>query len=164
MIPFIVAIALALPTYLLWAYVHELCHVVMADHLVGVRSWSITVIPHRHEGSWRWAETNWSWSRDPSPKEYAAIHLAPRIANLIPLLCLPAFSFLPVEIWPSWVVVFGGGLIDLWVGSWGSSGHSDLQRSAKALDISPWVIRAVGWAAIVISVATATFFAVSNWC
>jgi hypothetical protein len=163
MIPFVVAAVAVVPTFLLWAYLHELLHVVMADHQVGVKFWSINVIPHRYKTGWRWASASMSYHRQPQGREQAWIMLAPRLVNILPALAFPFFSYMPVEVWPSWIVVFGGGLIDLWVGSWASKPFSDLQKAAAVLEVSPWWLRAAGWLVLLASVSSAILLAMSNW-
>jgi len=151
------------PTFLFWAYIHELLHVVVADHLVGVKSWEIKVIPHRYKGGWRWACNSKTLYRPMRDHEQGWISLAPRLANIIPAVAFPFFSYWPDWMWAGWLVVLGGGLIDLWVGSWGSSSFTDLQKAAADFGISPWWLRIPGWIVIASSLTAGIYLAIQNW-
>jgi hypothetical protein len=161
---FVIALVVGfVPTFLFWAYIHELFHVVAAEHLVGVKSWKIGVLPHRYKGSWRWAYNSKVLDRPLRSGEQGWISLAPRAANLFPVVGFPLFSYFPDWMWAAWFVVFGGGLLDLWVGSWGSSLHSDLQKAAADFGVSPWLIRVPGWLALAGSVIAAVVVTSLNW-
>lgn len=153
----------AVPMFLLWSFLHEMLHVVMAEHRVGVRDWSINLIPHRYKGSWRWASCTWVPAGEVSERDRVWISLAPRIPDVGAALLFPAFSYLPEWAWAGWFILFGAGLVDLGVGSMGRSEHSDLRRAAESLEISPWWLRLAGWAVLVLSVVVGAVLAFLNW-
>lgn len=146
----------ALPaTFVLWAVLHEGAHLLGARMAAPISAWSMRLWPLRAEdGSWRWAESQWTWSEIPRLEIIGWVMLAPRLTGSLAGLMLPGAATLP-ENWMvvAWTVVWGGGVVDLAVGSMGIDRNSDLRRAAIALSLSPWFMRIGGWLLVVISVA-----------
>lgn len=144
----------AVSTWMQWNAIHELSHLAMAHLLVGVDEYELKLYPHRYKDSWRFASFRYRPKRLPSAEETAAILLAPRIPNIISALVLPLVALLPIfsSLWIMGVVFWIGGLLDLWVGSWGAKSYSDLQRAAHHLGIDPGVLQRAGKLLIVLSV------------
>lgn len=142
----LLALALALPTFIVWATVHELAHLVAAIYVrrgQRLTYWRIRPYPHRTPWGWVWASVDYEFDGlfHPTVGEAVTVFLAPRAPDLLAVLVLP---FVP---WP-WAVLVGGGLVDLAVGSLGIGEHTDLRQAARMLDISPWWLRLPGWLAV----------------
>lgn len=64
--------------------------------------------------------------------------------NLVAAAMFPFSSFFPGQWSMVWLVFWGCGLVDLFVGSLGISPVSDLRRASESLGTNPWVLRIVG--------------------
>jgi hypothetical protein len=153
MIGILIFILLMLPQFLTWAVIHEMSHVLMAKALLKVTEWTIRPYPHFHEYDGNryfvWALSLWRYDGETTPSKNAAIHLAPRIMDMVAAVGIHAYWFMPDSLWTLPLVAFCiGGLIDLAVGSSGATDVSDLKRASDALEISPWWLRITGWAAV----------------
>lgn len=132
---------------LLWAYIHELCHVIMAKKLLGATDCKIIPYPHYYEGHWYFARTQWVVMPEKISDKYMAITLlAPRIPNLI---AVTVFSLYDNSFW---LVFWGVGLLDLFVGSLGITKQSDLRRGSELLGISPWWLRISGMSLLMMTI------------
>lgn len=147
MIPALVAIcaALGIGSFFLWATIHELSHLVAAKLAADATLIEIKVWPHFHNDNFYWASIRYERHREASRAGDAFIHLAPRIPDLIGALALPLACLLPSPWFWFYTVVVGAALFDLGNGSIGYCEHADLRRAARAMQISPWWIRVVGW-------------------
>jgi hypothetical protein len=151
---FLLFALIAAALFPLWALLHELAHVAAAAWAAPIKSWGITLLPQREpDGSLRWAKANWVWADVPTMPRFSFVYLAPRVPDLLAAFALPLGPLLLPAPWPrlAWALVFGAGLVDLAVGSVGSSPSSDLQLAACAGKWSPWWGRVLGFAAVAIS-------------
>ncbi len=134
-------------TWLAWNVIHEMSHVLMAKALVGLKSWKIFPYPHKVGDNFVWARSTWRSLEAPTRHQKAAIHLAPRIANIVFMVLMAAvcLSHSPLAVF--WLIFCGGAIIDLFTGSLGISKYSDLKIDARQLNISPWWLRVAGMVA-----------------
>jgi hypothetical protein len=146
----IVGILIAIVSYFIWSYIHEMSHVLAAKCTVGVTDYEIKIFPNKHPVTreWRWASYQCWFKREPTPDEQAIISLAPRIPNFIAVIAFMFATLMNGWLLLIWAIFWGAGLVDLFVGSLGISEHSDLRKAATSLECSPWVLRFVGFFAI----------------
>jgi hypothetical protein len=149
--------ASALISYPLWTFLHEASHVLVASLMSPLKEVRWWLYPHRDEaGSFFFARVQWLWESQPTHNKWwwAALYSAPRAMNLIASVFFP-LSFLFETPWSfAWMILWGAGLIDFFVGSIGRSEHSDLRRTASVLSFDPIVLRALGFCTI----STSTVF------
>ena len=141
----ILVLCLAIPTYFLWATIHELSHVIVYHFMCKVHSWSIKPYPHKYRGSIRFA--GYSVWCDSLPDKYVQwkYALAPRVMNVLAcLLLLPLTVILTGWIQVVCIVLCAGGVLDLIVGSLGIRRYSDLQIASDSLDLPYNVLRVTG--------------------
>ena len=136
-------------SFFTWLIIHEMSHILMAKALLDVTEWKITPYPHsKGEGEnkrWVFASASWKYQGEYTPKQRAAVALAPRIPNLLAVAMAP-FGLLFTPTWGFvWAVFWTVGIIGLIVGLIGKSEFSDLNKAAVNLDISPWVLRIPGF-------------------
>lgn len=140
------------PCFFLWAFIHEMAHVLTAMWLVGVKTWKIHLLPQRNEYGFTFAHCKWTWESPPTNLESGLISIAPRVPNIIACFAFMFFSFFSFPFNYLWFLIWGSGLIDMIWGSWGISETSDLRKASKYLGISPWTFRILGFSCIFISV------------
>ena len=149
----VLLILMALGTFFLWAYIHEMSHVLAAHWTVGVKEYHLRLYPHQWKGSWRWAGVYYYWERQPSEEEARIIHLAPRIPDLLAVLMFPCALLMPTPpLTFLWLFIWGGGLVDFVTGSLALSKRSDLRRAANGNASILWGGRILGFALISASV------------
>ena len=145
-------------TFYIWAWLHERAHVYVADRLIGVVHYHISLRPRRYKGGIRWAEVSYYLWRTPTEREKLWIALAPRVPSAVGVLLAPAGSWLAVQgllgpyLLLAWTVLLGGGVVDLITHSIGSHDRSDLQRAARYSGLSPWLYRIVGMSVAALSI------------
>lgn len=155
MLELMVALLLGgVPAFFLWAAIHEFSHLLMVQRLEGLVDWEVHLLPGMTEKGWRWSYIRWVSTRTATDKQQGWISLAPRIPDLIAAVAFPFAALIPND----WLMAFasvlvGGGLVDLANGSVGWSPHSDLQKASRAWGISPWLLRVLGFTAVVASSA-----------
>lgn len=143
--------------YLLWAFVHEYSHVWTADRLVGVVHYTIDLRPRRVNGGFQWAHTRYYMIRPPKKWERVAILCAPRLPSFLACVLLPVGVALGLHGYMLllWLVLMGGGVVDMITNSIAISTHSDLMRAAKTLGRSVWWFRLLGFSMVLASVVLA---------
>ena len=134
----------ALGTWLAWNVIHEMSHVLMAKALVGLKKWKIYPYPHKSDGNFYWARTSWQSVDKPTRFQKAAIHLAPRIPNIIFIVLMALACMASSALAIFWLIFCSGALVDLLVGSLGIGKYTDLKIAARQLWISPWWLRVAG--------------------
>lgn len=143
-----------LMVYPLWTLLHEASHVFVASLMAPVKRVSWKLYPHRDvSGNLYFAKVDWAWSKLPesSKRWRAMLYLAPRVMNVVASIAFP-FSFIFSSPWSyAWLIFWGGGLVDFFIGSIGRSNVSDLQRASNLLSLSPWVIRILGLSVVLSS-------------
>jgi len=147
-------LVLLVPVYFVWVFLHEGSHVVgLKVSGIGLESWKIKILPYRSvDGSYRFAGYTYKAKRKPNAGETVLIKLAPRLMNLVAVVLFP-FGMFFSGVWSIvWFVVWGCGLIDLLVGSVGYSKSSDLVVASRAMELSPWVLRIVGFVLLLVTV------------
>lgn len=167
MISIIITILCTLPVgYFLWTLIHEFSHLLMARSFAEFQEWSIKPYPHFVEINgkkvFRFASFHCILKLGEyfTKNEKSTISLAPRIMDIIAAIALPFATFFSGIVLGAWLVLWGCGLLDLFVGSLGISEESDLKKAAKNLDISPWWFRIVGMGTMLISVVLTIIFMV----
>jgi len=142
----LLAATCAVGSFFAWATIHEVSHLWAAKKLVGVSKYKIKPYPHVHPtAGFRWAGVEYWPEREVEPTESALISLAPRLPGMLATMMCP-FTLLIgalLGLFPAvmWFIFWGAGVVDFLNGSVGYSEHSDLKKAAKALNISPWVLR-----------------------
>jgi len=141
-------------THVIWVQLHEHSHVWMADRLVGVLRYTINPWPRRYEGGIRWASVSYYMVRSPEPREEFWISMAPRLPSLVALTLMPLAAWWGWGGWVllAWVVLWGGGVVDMFTNSLGLHPKTDLRKAAEASGTSPWIYRVGGMAFVVASV------------
>jgi len=153
---FILAAVLSIaPSYFLWTCLHELSHYFVLKMLRPITGAVFQLYPHKDaSGTFVWASVTAAYAGDfLSPKEEALRLLAPRFLDALAVVLLPLAGLLVLP-WLQgvWMVFWGAGIVDLIVGSIGSTEISDLQRASKVLGWNPWILRVLGWTVAVLSV------------
>jgi len=141
-----------------WMAIHELSHYLMCRSFVDITDVQFKLYPHFHKRdgkkTFRFAGVRWKYiDKIPTGKQSGLIYLAPRIPDVIAAILLPlGILFMPPVIpLTIWLCFFGCGLVDLGYGSAGISEFSDTKRASMALDISPNLLRALGYTTLCVS-------------
>lgn len=146
---------LALPVFLFWAYLHERLHLSAVRFTVGESWHEISVLPRKHpEGGIRWAQIRWQPLREATQSDRFIIGMAPRLAGIIALVCLPLTTLIPGILGWGLGVFLWGGVIDTITGSLGVNDRSDLKKATKTDVRWLWVLRLTGLLLCVISGGT----------
>jgi len=157
------ALALALPSFVLWNLIHETSHALFAQRLAGavtrIKPWPHRVPPN---GSWVFAATYYD-SIDKKllalPRRRFWISLAPRIPDAVACLLVPVGLFLDGPWQAAWFVLLGAGAVDNIVGIIGASENSDLKKAANAYGWNPWLLRLVTAIPLILLAAALTLLA-----
>jgi len=134
-------------------------HIIAAHLTVGVIRWKINLFlmlenfPHNIKNM-RFAECIYYPKREIMSREKGIISLAPRIPDIVFAFLTPITALVNEPYCYILTILFGGSLIDLFVGSEGISDRSDLKRAADSLNINPWVLRIIGMSIFIICVIT----------
>lgn len=140
--------------YLLWTIIHEASHVLAANEISPVKDVRFWFYPHKDEnGKFYFARVKWSWEPWPIASDLVlgTVYLAPRIPDFFATLLFPHGYLFPSPWCYVWYIFWGGGLIDLFVGSLGIRKYSDLQISSTLLKLNPWTLRLCGFFMIAMS-------------
>lgn len=131
-------------TIMAWNFLHEISHIIMAKLLVGAKNVEIHPYPHFSDESFYWSRSKWSYEESPTIYQKAAIYMAPRIIDIlfIALMVITCLSHSSFAIF--WLIFCAGGVVDLFVGSLGIGENTDLIKTSKILNISPWWFRVSG--------------------
>ena len=142
----------------LWTLIHEISHILVANEIAPVKDIKFWLYPHiDEEGKFYFARVRWSWNPWPIVSDFtlAMVYLAPRIPDLFATLMFP-YGILFSSPWKYiWYILWGGGLVDMFIGSLGIRKHSDLQISSKLLKIDPKIIRVISLVIIMTSIIMA---------
>ena len=124
----------AVLSYFLWAYIHEYAHLLTAKKLVGVKSYTMRLYPHKHPRlGFVFASVSYEWAKETiTLNQRAWISFAPRIPDAIALIVLP-FTY---DLDLFWIILVGGGLVDTIRGSFIFSPTSDIKRYCDACGLS----------------------------
>ena len=130
----------AILTYVVWAYIHEYTHLLIAKKLVGVNSYTIKLYPHNHSVlGFVFASVSYQLKRNITSTERAKISFAPRIPDLFALILFPFTSNLDLF----WIILIGGGLIDTIRGSFVFSPTSDIKKYCEAWELKISHVRTI---------------------
>ena len=152
----IVAALLAVISYFVWCYIHEMAHILMAKKLVGMQRYDLKVYPHRTKSNmFVWASCQYWLNRKATDKEDGLISLAPRIPDALAVLMFPLAGLMSGWLFIFWAVFWGAGLVDLFNGSLGIRVQSDLRRASVSFKINGFLMRIVGMTFVAASVVTA---------
>lgn len=124
----------AVLSYFLWAYIHEYAHLLTAKKLVGVKSYTMRIYPHKHPRlGLVFASVSYEYQKETMTlDERAWISFAPRFTDAIALIVFP-FTY-DLDIF--WIILVGGGLVDTIRGSFIFSPTSDIKRYCDAWGLS----------------------------
>ena len=124
----------AILSYFVWAYIHEYAHLLTAKKLVGVKSYTMKIYPHKHPRlGFVFASVSYEYEKETITLDQRAwISFAPRIPDAIALIVLP-FTY---ELDIFWIILVGGGLVDTIRGSFIFSPTSDIKRYCDAWGLS----------------------------
>ena len=133
------SILYAILSYFLWAYIHEYAHLLTAKKLVGVKSYTMRIYPHKHSRlGFVFASVSYEYARETmTENERAWISFAPRIPDALALIVFPLTHDLDIF----WIILVGGGLVDTIRGSFIFSPTSDIKRYCDAWGLSYPLIR-----------------------
>lgn len=151
----IILAVMVVPVFLFWAYFHERLHLSAVRFTVGESWHEISVIPRKHPtGGFRWAQIRWRPLREATQSDQFIIGMAPRLAGIIALVCLPLTALIPGVL--GWIlgIFFWGGVIDTITGSIGKFDRSDLKKATKTDSRWLWVLRLTGLSLCAISILT----------
>lgn len=131
----------ALLSYFLWAYIHEYAHLLIAKKLVGVKSYTMKIYPHKHPRlGFVFASVSYEYEKETITLDQRAwISFAPRIIDALALIIFPLTHDLDLF----WIILVGGGLVDTIRGSFIFSPTSDIKRYCDAWGLSYPHIRTV---------------------
>jgi hypothetical protein len=120
----------AILTYFVWAYIHEYSHLLVAKHLIGVKSYTMRIYPHKHPKlGFVFASVSYEYETNLiSLDQRAWVSFAPRVPDTIALIIFPFTHDLDLF----WVILVGGGLVDMIRGSFVFSPTSDIKRYSQA--------------------------------
>lgn len=151
-----VLLVLELPVvWFIWTALHELSHIAMAKMFLNITKVDYWLYPHFDRANnfyFARVEYHHDLTKEITNIKDALISLAPRIMNLIAVISFVFFSLFPIPWNYIWLIFWGAGLIDLFVGSFGISPYSDLRRAAESLNINPYILRVIGFALIALSI------------
>jgi hypothetical protein len=149
------SILLLLFSWVFWTVAHEISHFLALKSVRNVSYWKIDLVPRIIQNNIQWARINMVREGEPlNSNETALVYLAPRIMNLVASIMI-VFSFLlSGDLLIYWLLFWGAGLVDFFVGSLGVSPKSDLQIASKAINWNPNIIRFIGFIIILISLFT----------
>ncbi len=121
-------------SYFLWAYMHEYAHLLTAKRLVGVKSYTMRIYPHKHPRlGFVFASVSYeSLRQSMTLDERAWISFAPRFVDALALIIFPYTYDLDIF----WIILVGGGLVDTIRGSFIFSPTSDIKRYCDAWGLS----------------------------
>jgi len=124
----------AIMSYFAWAYIHEYAHLLIAKKLVGVKSYTMKIYPHKHpRNGFVFASVSYVWAKETITLDQRAwISFAPRIPDALALLIFPFTYNLDLF----WIILIGGGLVDTIRGSFIFSPTSDIKRYCDAWGLS----------------------------
>lgn len=146
--------------WLIWTCIHELSHYIMAKRFAELDDVKWWLYPHRdEEGNLFFAKIQWQWlGPPPSSFEHAMIYLAPRIMNIVASIALPFAALLSLPWMIAWIIFWGAGIVDFFVGSLGMSILSDLRKASLHLKIDAYILRVFGFTTIGISLFLCALF------
>jgi len=146
--------------WFLWTAAHELSHFLFAKSFTEIYDVKWWLYPHRDEaGNFYFARVQWNWNEAPeSPVQHAMIYLAPRIMDIVAAIALPFAALLPLSWMIAWIIFWGAGIVDFFVGSLGMSELSDLRKASMYLNADPNILRVFGFVIIGISLFLCILF------
>lgn len=140
--------------WFLWTVLHEASHAIAAKLLLKAQDFKFKLYPHISEQKkFLFASVSWitPGTARTDTKE-ALVLLAPKVMSLVAVIAFPFLLLFSMPIAMFWAILWGAGLVDLFVGSLGISAESDLRRAGKLLKFNPTLIRVFGFTAILASI------------
>jgi len=140
--------------WFLWTLLHEAAHALAAKLLMKAQDFKFNLYPHINEQKkFLFASVSWiTPGTTRTDTKEALVLLAPRVMSLVAVIAFPFLLLFSMPLAMFWAILWGAGLVDLFVGSLGISKASDLRRAAELLKFNPTVIRILGFAAIIASI------------
>lgn len=138
----------------LWVIIHETSHALAAKLLMKAQDFHFKLYPHiTEEKKFLFASVSYMVSTTVrTDTKEAIVLLAPRLMNLVAAIAFPFLLLFPMPFAMAWAILWGAGLVDLFVGSLGISSESDIRRAGKLLNFNSNVIRILGLATILASI------------
>lgn len=145
--------------FLIWSIIHELSHYFVLKQYVKIKTVKFRFYPHKlQSGQFAFASIRWTADRKLNEHQLAKMSIAPRIPNLLSVFLFTLWGIMPTTtLMLLWILFWGGGLVDLFVGSLGIRWESDLQRASRGFKINSWVIRSIGMSTILLSLLASVF-------
>lgn len=164
MFELILTAVLVIPCYLLWCAIHEVSHYVAAKYLVGGHSPQFKLYPHKFKGHFFFASVRYTRTlfNVPSANNFL-VSMAPRLPGLAACLLTGYAAFLNGIPQILWLMFVGAGAVDYLFGLTGRSEHSDLQRAARVMKVSPWVLRGLFAPPLIIPLLTVGYILYDAW-
>jgi hypothetical protein len=155
--PFLITILLsAVPFFFAWASIHEVSHFLALKSMRKITNVEFKIYPHKIPGiGFVWASVSSDFlGADLTKKESILFSLAPRFMDILAVFMLPLSFLFPLLSWMQalWMVFWFCGIVDLFIGSLGSSPASDLRCAADDAKISPWFLRVPGMVLVAVSI------------
>lgn len=140
--------------WFLWTFLHELSHAVFAKVLLKAKDFKYKLFPHIDENKkFLFASVSWmATEENKNDTKEAIVLLAPKVMNVVAAIAFPFLLLLPMPFAMAWAILWGAGLVDLFVGSLGISSESDIRRAGKLLNFNSNVIRILGLTTILASI------------
>mgnify|MGYP003965752031 FL=1 len=145
--------------FLAWSVIHELSHYFILKQYVKIKTVKFRFYPHvLKSGQFAFASITWTANRTLNEYQSAKVSMAPRIPDLLSVILFVFWGTMSTTtLMLLWILFWGGGLVDLFVGSIGVNRESDLQRMSRGFKINSWVIRSIGMSTILLSLLTSIF-------
>lgn len=146
-------------SFFLWAVIHEASHTLVVRILRRNAIVRLYPYPHRKGDRFYFARAWWSFEGPAlTPSERAMIYAAPRIPDVIGSVGAVVLVQLssPTPWTLSALILVGGSVVDLFVGSIGWHERSDLRRVSQAGVASAWSMRVLGMLAVILTIIMCT--------
>lgn len=140
--------------WFLWTALHEASHALVAKLLMKAQDFKFKLYPHLNEQKkFLFASVSWFVpATTRTDTKEALVLLAPRVMSLVAVVAFPFLLLFSMPMAQFWAILWGAGLVDLFVGSLGISAESDLRKAGKLLKFNPTLIRVFGFVAILVSI------------
>lgn len=137
-----------IPIFLIWVSIHEYSHLLMAKWLVGVSEYKIWLLPHKMNGNFYFGRVVFIPKKELTDRQEVLVLMAPRIMGLVALILFPLIG---LHVPPIVCLLLLGGLIDWFHGFMGGNKETDIDRTAKLLNIDIGWLRFIGFSMAIIS-------------
>ena len=124
----------ALGTFFVWAFIHEISHVIAYKRTVGLYGYELFLYPHIYDNHFYFARVTCCLKRRPSNAEQVIISMAPRLPDAVSaIFLLLVMLSVPRAFYVDFLIIFLlGGVVDLFVGCLGIGSRSDLRVASQS--------------------------------